>query len=36
MTCSTEAVPAQPEVVSIGFEAGLPVSINGQRWIRSA
>ena len=31
MTCSTEAAPAQPEVVSIGFEAGLPVSINGQR-----
>ena len=30
MTCSTEAAPAQPEVVSIGFEAGLPVSINGQ------
>ena len=31
MTCSTEAAPAQPELVSIGFEAGLPVSINGQR-----
>ena len=31
MTCSSEAAPAQPEVVSIGFEAGLPVSINGQR-----
>lgn len=31
MTCSPEEAPDKPEEVSIGFEAGRPVSVNGKR-----
>ena len=31
MTCSIGAAPQSPEQIEIGFEAGNPVSINGQR-----
>ncbi|RMF42000.1 MAG: argininosuccinate synthase, partial [Planctomycetota bacterium] len=30
MTCSPEEAPDQPEEVSIGFEAGIPVRVNGR------
>ncbi|MCA9190543.1 MAG: argininosuccinate synthase [Planctomycetales bacterium] len=30
MTCSPQAAPDKPEEVSVGFEAGIPVSVNGQ------
>lgn len=31
MTCSPEEAPADPETVSIGFESGMPVSVNGKK-----
>jgi argininosuccinate synthase len=31
LTTAPEAAPAEPEYVVIGFEAGLPVSVDGQR-----
>jgi argininosuccinate synthase len=31
LTVNPMAAPDQPEVVSIGFEAGMPVSVNGKR-----
>jgi argininosuccinate synthase len=30
MTCSPQAAPDQPEEVAIGFERGVPVSVNGK------
>ena len=30
MTCSIAAAPAEPELISIGFQQGYPVTINGQ------